>query len=202
MKLNDIPENYEHELVYTGTQVNYYLVCKRKLWLFSHNINLESESDLVQLGRLLHGYSYKRRLREVQIGRIKIDFLDRKESIVTDQNIIQRDILEISFEKEPQKSFVTLHEIKKSKSMHNAHVFQLLYYIYYLRKNYNINVNSGILHYPLLRINVPVELSDGKVNEVENLLSEMKRVLSLPYPPAATRILPCKSCAYREMCWG
>ncbi|MDI6884678.1 MAG: Dna2/Cas4 domain-containing protein [Hadesarchaea archaeon] len=29
------------ELAYTGTQVNYYFVCKRKLWLFSNSARLE-----------------------------------------------------------------------------------------------------------------------------------------------------------------
>ena len=26
-----------------GTQINYYFICKTKLWLFSHNIQLEDE---------------------------------------------------------------------------------------------------------------------------------------------------------------
>jgi CRISPR/Cas system-associated exonuclease Cas4 (RecB family) len=42
------------ELVYTGTQVNYYFVCRRKLWLFSRNFEMEQSSDLVLLGKLLH----------------------------------------------------------------------------------------------------------------------------------------------------
>ena len=32
-----------------GTQINYYFVCKTKLWLFSHNIQMEQESDNVSL---------------------------------------------------------------------------------------------------------------------------------------------------------
>ncbi len=28
-------------LHFTGTQINYYFVCKRKLWLFSHNMELK-----------------------------------------------------------------------------------------------------------------------------------------------------------------
>ena len=39
------------ELAYTGTQVNYYFVCKRKLWLFSRNFEMEQFSDLVLLDR-------------------------------------------------------------------------------------------------------------------------------------------------------
>ena len=34
-------------LTYTGTQVNYYFICKRKLWYFSNNIEMESESNNV-----------------------------------------------------------------------------------------------------------------------------------------------------------
>ena len=53
--LNNIPKDLSDEPVkFTGTQINYYFVCKRKLWLFSHNMELESESDLVHLWRLLH----------------------------------------------------------------------------------------------------------------------------------------------------
>ena len=36
---------------FTGTQVNYYAVCKRKLWLFSHDIEMEREN--VQIGKNL-----------------------------------------------------------------------------------------------------------------------------------------------------
>ena len=49
------------DLTYTGTQVNYYLICKRKLWLFSRGLEMEEISDLVLLGRFLHerGYAAK-----------------------------------------------------------------------------------------------------------------------------------------------
>lgn len=39
----------ENELLFTGVQVNYYFVCKRKLWLFSHNIGMEKESEAVKI---------------------------------------------------------------------------------------------------------------------------------------------------------
>ncbi|MCX8009875.1 MAG: CRISPR-associated protein Cas4, partial [Ignavibacteria bacterium] len=31
----------------TGTHIQYFFVCHRKLWLFAHNIQLEQESDEV-----------------------------------------------------------------------------------------------------------------------------------------------------------
>ncbi|MDK2979339.1 MAG: CRISPR-associated exonuclease Cas4, partial [Bacteroidales bacterium] len=39
----------EKKLLVRGTQINYYFVCKTKLWLFSHHIQMEQESDIVEL---------------------------------------------------------------------------------------------------------------------------------------------------------
>jgi len=38
----------------TGTHFAYFLICRRKLWLFANNLQMEQESDLVLEGRLLH----------------------------------------------------------------------------------------------------------------------------------------------------
>lgn len=192
----------DESLKFTGTQINYYFVCKRKLWLFSHNMELESESDLVHLGRLLHEQSYKRKFKEVQVDRIKVDFLERKaKSIYTSSNEEPANSFQIEKERN-ESSPIIIHEVKRSRSMHDAHVFQLLYYIYYLKKNYNTNTSKGILHYPLLKTNVPVELTEEREREVEEVISNIKRTISLPNPPGAVWIKPCRSCAYAEMCWG
>jgi CRISPR-associated exonuclease Cas4 len=42
----------------TGTQLNYLFICTRKLWLFSHHIEMERESNLVALGQLMHAESF------------------------------------------------------------------------------------------------------------------------------------------------
>lgn len=192
----------DESLKFTGTQINYYFVCKRKLWLFSHNMELESESDLVHLGRLLHEQSYKRKFKEVQVDRIKVDFLERKaKSIHTNGNEEPANSFQIEKERN-ESSPIIIHEVKRSRSMHDAHVFQLLYYIYYLKKNYDANVSRGILHYPLLKMNVPVDLTEGKEKEMEDVISNIKRTISLPNPPEAVWVKPCRSCAYREMCWS
>jgi len=63
---------------YTGTQINYYFVCHRKLWLFTRDIRFENENEYVQLGRLIDENSYKRNKKQIEIGKIKIDFIDNK----------------------------------------------------------------------------------------------------------------------------
>ena len=63
-----------------GTQVNYYFVCKRKLWLFSHGITFESGSDLVKIGRLIDKDSFKRKKKNIRIGNIAIDHIEDRKS--------------------------------------------------------------------------------------------------------------------------
>ena len=79
----------------TGVKVNYYHICKTKLWLFSHNINLEKENDSVAIGKMLHEDRYKKNYKNITIDGISIDFMKAGT------------ILEI-------------HEIKKSKKMDEA----------------------------------------------------------------------------------
>lgn len=49
----------------TGVMIYYYFVCKRKLWYFCHEINMESENENVQLGKLLDEKSYERDRKSV-----------------------------------------------------------------------------------------------------------------------------------------
>ena len=161
-------------LHFTGTQINYYFVCKRKLWFFSHNMELESDSDLVLLGKLLHEHSYKRKLKELEVGRIKIDFIEKAQEI---------------------------HEVKRSRKIENAHVYQLLYYLYFIKK-FTGKVMKGILNYPLLKKKVSIELTAEKEREMQDLLKDVEKIINMEKPPEAEWLKYCKTCAYRELCWG
>jgi CRISPR-associated exonuclease Cas4 len=161
-------------LQFTGTQVNYFFVCLRKLWFFSHNLDVEAESDLVLLGKLLHETGYARKFKEVSIGSVKIDFLERR--------------------------IGEIHEVKRSRRIEKAHLFQLLYYIYYL-KRLGVEV-KGVLHYPLLKRTVNVELTEEKVKELEAVLEEMKKTISRKEPPTVERKPYCRKCGYYELCWS
>ena len=169
---NNVSQNLFQGLVFTGSQVNYFFVCWRKLWFFSRHLDLEADSDLVLLGKLLHETGYPRKFKEVSIGRVKIDFLEHGGEI---------------------------HEVKRSRRMEKAHLFQLLYYLYYLKK---LGVKAhGVLHYPLLKKTVKVELSEDREKEVETVLENMKHVISRNEPPPAEKKPYCKKCSYYELCW-
>lgn len=62
----------------TGVMIYYYFVCKRKLWYFCHDIQMEnvSQNENVQLGKLLDETSYGRNQKHINIDdTINIDFI-------------------------------------------------------------------------------------------------------------------------------
>jgi len=168
------PQSVENALNFTGAQVNYYFICKRKLWLFSHGLEMEETSDLVLLGKLLHERGYARRRKEVQIGRIKIDFVG---------------------------SGCEIHEVKRSRKAEDAHLYQLLYYLYYLKHHAGVN-GHGVLHYPLLKRTVNVDLTESRIQDLERLLTDVNKILSSSRPPEPVKVSYCRRCSYSELCWG
>lgn len=157
----------------TGTQVNYYLICHRKLWLFSHNINMEHTSEAVEIGALVHEHSYERKNKELVFDGIKIDFFDKNHGII--------------------------HEVKKSKKMEDAHFWQLKYYIYHFKK-LGLFV-SGKIDYPLLRRIQAVELSADDEMRMEQMLTDIVKINEQELPPKVIKAKICKSCSYYELCY-
>jgi CRISPR-associated exonuclease Cas4 len=158
---------------YTGTQVNYYVICKRKLWLFSRNVRMEQESELVKLGKLVHESSY-RRTKELTLGNIAVDFIKKGDQLV-------------------------LHEVKKTRKMKKAHVTQMLYYLYYLKQK-GVEA-AGKIDYPKIRKTEDVELTPEREREVENILQSITEILSRGKPPEVEKKRICRKCSYFEFCW-
>lgn len=62
-----------------GTLINYYFHCKRQCYLFGHNLNLEDNSETVQIGKMLHEQKEEAiKNKELQIENVKIDGLTDK----------------------------------------------------------------------------------------------------------------------------
>lgn len=157
----------------TGVKVNYYHICKTKLWLFSHNINLERENDSVNIGKVLHEDRYKKNLKNVTIDGISIDFVKAGKR-------------------------VEIHEIKKSKKMDAADRAQLLFYLYYLKKRGFDAV--GILNYPLLNKTEKIEMNAEDEANTERENGEIKKIV-LSSMPAPMHKKICLKCAYQEFCF-
>lgn len=74
----------------TGLMVYYYEVCKRKLWYFVNEIQLEENNSNVILGKLLEENTYTRDEKKINIdGIINIDFIRSKRYCTKLRKVIQ-----------------------------------------------------------------------------------------------------------------
>jgi len=165
----------EKQLRIIGTQINYYFICKTKLWLFSHHIQMEQESDLVALGKLLHSKSYK----------------DEKEYTI--DNLISIDFIK-------KQDYLELHEVKKSNKMKKSHEYQLIYYMYYLKNKKGVENLKGIINYPKIRKKITINLDEYKEKELMSIIEDISNIINNDTPkPEKMKI--CRKCAYFEFCW-
>lgn len=158
----------------TGVMVYYYFVCKRKLWFFANDLNMESSSELVSIGKLVDETSYGREKKNILIDEsISIDFL---------------------------KDWKIVHEVKKSRKLDEASKWQLKYYMWVL-KNKGVEIEKGILDYPLLRKREDILLDKKDEEELESILEDIKKIISSKRPPVALNTGVCNKCAYYEFCY-
>ncbi len=157
----------------TGMHMHYYMVCKRKLWFFEHNLSMEQHNEDVQMGRIIDESSYDREEKHININNtINIDYIKG--------NVI--------------------HETKKSNKIEDASIMQVKYYIYYLKKH-GADGFIGEINYPLLKKKVHVSLEEGDIEKIENICRDIKEICSGKVPEQAkVKKSICKKCAYFDMC--
>lgn len=156
----------------TGTIINYYIHCKRQCYLHYHRINLEDESSLVKIGKALHE---RHNTEEIEIDSIKLDKI--------------------------KGEFVT--EIKKSDADFNASRFQLLFYLKKLKEKGIIK--KGRLTFleknKIDKKNYEILLDSSSEKELEDIISEIKILVSNSALPAIENNNKCKNCAYYAFCY-
>ncbi|MBC1600929.1 CRISPR-associated protein Cas4 [Listeria welshimeri] len=158
----------------SGTHVYYYFVCKRKLWCFFKEIRMEHLDENVQLGKLLDESSYNREKGQVMIDEtVNIDFI---------------------------KDWKVLHEVKKSQAIEEAGIWQLKYYMYFLKQK-GIIIEKGVVDYPKLRQRKMVFLTIEDEREIEKILVDIEIITSSSKPPTLIDKPLCKKCAYYEYCY-
>lgn len=157
-----------------GVKINYYYVCKRKLWLFSKGITMEDNSDRVMNGKLVHVNSYsKEKNKEVSIDdMLKIDIMD--------------------------KGYI--REVKISSKMEEADKMQLLYYLFYL-KQMGIR-KKGMLNYVKEKKREEVELTEEIEVKIKETLVDIKRIEEENSPPKLKRLPYCAKCSYFNLCFA
>ena len=134
----------------TGVMIYYYFVCKRKLWYFINEINMESDNENVMLGKLLDENSYRRDDKHINID----------------------NVINIDFIKEHQE----LHEIKKSKAIEEAGIWQVKYYLYYLKQR-GVKGLTAKIDYPMIKKNIVVELSEDDEVQLQKIIARSEGVV-------------------------
>ncbi|PAQ15688.1 CRISPR-associated protein Cas4 [Bacillaceae bacterium SAOS 7] len=157
-----------------GVDLQYYSLCKRKLWLYKHGITMEQESDRVIEGSLLHEQSYGRiEAREILIDdAFKIDLIDGE----------------------------YVREVKLSSRMTQADRLQMLFYLYQLDKR-GIK-KKGLISYTKERKTEEILLGEQEKKEVAQAIAGVYEVIENLRPPQLKKLPYCKKCAYYSFCYA
>jgi len=169
-----------------ATLINYLHLCHRKLWLHAHAIRMEHTSDIVAEGKLLGETSYSQRAdknQELELSATfegielsaKIDFFDAIRGVV--------------------------YETKKSAAKELAHVAQVQFYLYLLRKN-NVTAHYGQIEYPKLRQTERVELNEEDETKIESSILKATEIIALESCPPTLSKSKCSKCSYFDFCWS
>lgn len=158
----------------TGMMIYYYFVCRRKLWYFTHEISMENENEDVMLGKLLDENSYQRDDRHINID----------------------NVINIDFIREHQE----LHEVKKSRAIEEAGIWQVKYYLYYLKQR-GVSGLKAKIDYPLLKKNLMVELTEEDEKRLAQITDEIAGLKRELLPPEFEAKKICTKCAYHDLCF-
>ena len=158
----------------TGLMLYYYFICERKLWYFINEINMEQNNELVSIGKILDETTYTREKKNIMIDNtINIDFI---------------------------KNGAILHEVKKTKSIEQAGIWQVKYYMYYLEKRGIQNIKAKI-DFPLLRETKEIKLEQSDREILDNVIKNIEGIAKKEIPPKVIDSKICKKCAYFDLCY-
>ena len=157
----------------TGVMVQYYIACKRELWFFANQINMNYHNDDISIGRQIHEKSFSREKKNINLGDIAFDFIK-----TGDKNVI--------------------FEIKKSSKLEEPVRYQLYYYLWNAKKMGK--EMEGMLVYPEERKREKLTLTLEKEEEIEKIIENIQKIVSQPLPPQVVIKPYCKRCTYYELC--
>lgn len=158
-----------------GTLINYYVHCKRQCYLHGNRLNLEDNSELVKVGKVLHEEKSNADNAEIEIENIKIDKLTKD----------------------------YLVEVKKSDADMEAAKWQLLFYLYVLKiKGIVRKGKLQVMEKNKTKAKVMVlELNDENEKVIEKMIDDIEALLGSEDVPPVLGKASCKKCAYHEYCY-
>lgn len=163
----------QKETKVTGVMVQYYVLCKRELWFYTNQVNMNYDNDDISIGKAIHENSYKRKKKEYRIDNIVFDFIETNNEL-------------------------TIFEVKKSSTITLGAKYQLYYYLYTLKKaGYN---PKGVLVFPKEKKREPIELTKQIEKEIIDITENIVKIAKQPIPPKEVNKPFCKRCSFYELC--
>lgn len=159
----------------TGTLMNYYIHCRRQCWLHGNKVNLEDYSELVKIGKELHRQKLnKKKHTEISIENIKVDKI-KGEYLV---------------------------EYKKSNADIKAATWQVLYYLYVLRKK-GIDKKGKLMCMEKskgVKKVVEIKLTNEMIKIIQDVEKEIEELILSEKVPRVELSGKCRKCAYYAYC--
>ena len=157
----------------SGLFVQYYHVCKRKVWFMSRGIDIDRGAANIRRGTHIDETSYQNKRSSFQINnRIALDILDSGKVM----------------------------EVKASSTLEKPSQMQLLYYLWYLDNILDIQ-REGVLAYPAERKREKVSLTRENEAAVERTIRGIIDIVENETPPELEKKPYCDSCSYQDICW-
>lgn len=156
----------------TGVMMQYYHVCKRELWFESRNLEIDRNNPSVVRGTRVDDTAYEQKRRNLHLGMISLDVLE-------DGRVM---------------------EVKPSSKLTEPARMQLIYYLWYLDRIVGVE-KDGVLAHPRERKRESVELTEERIDVVEEAIRGIHEIVTAETPPPAEEKPFCDSCAYHDFCW-
>ena len=158
-----------------GTLMNYYIHCPRQCYLFGNRINLEDNSETVNIGKILHEERADNENTEIALDNIRLDKLTRD----------------------------YLTEVKKSDADVESCKWQLLLYLKIL-KDKGIRRKGKLEFIEKKKTDKKViilELTPEIEIMLEKHIYAIETLLTNDVVPPTLNKSSCKKCAYYEYCY-
>ena len=160
----------------TGSLIQAYYICKKQAWYITRNLNSNQDNQLLEIGRIIAEESYRREIKEIAFGSVKIDLIRKRDG----------------------EFFVS--EVKKSSRFLKPAEMQLAFYLKELKKRGILA--KGELLIPKEKKRFEVELTDEIEKELESAIADIKRIILLDKPPEVIKNKFCEKCSYFEFCFS
>lgn len=157
----------------SGVMVQYFVICKRELWFYINQINMNYNNEDISIGKAIHEKSYSRENKEIRVDDMVFDFIKDNDGL-------------------------TIFEIKKSSRLTIGAKYQLYFYLYNLRF-VEPNV-KGVLVYPKERKKEELVLDEKIIEEMDEIIEGIIEVSNLKTPPVVKNNPYCRRCSFYELC--